>query len=232
MEYIKKQKLIIKKKQAEIDALAVAKQTSGAGGEVAGAAGGAVLFERLKPLFGDARRLRSAFLELADAGSPLSPWASCKESLRGQVLAYAASERKGLAKLKALLARTHSSQPEENIEDSKLLKKEQQMSKEELTQLKAREESELKDLQEVQRATSLESAFQYDTDRKIAEAVAAFIANRPEVNPETATPQEEENEARRRWRRCEYKWRFYFGSCRCTFRSYVTPGYTIRRPCA
>ena len=197
MEYIKKQKLIIKKKQAEIDGL-VASRVAEANDcqNIEGSSSSSACISEKVVLFGE--RIKSVMGKKYDLRDAFSKWTRAvlyglKKDANTQSLALAASEKR-VMKLKALLARTHSAN-QKNIEDSNALKREQQMSLEELKQLKAREESELKYLQEVQRASSLETAFQYDTDRQIQEAVANFIASRPEgilveaVNPQMeATP--------------------------------------------
>lgn len=172
MEYIKKQKVIIKKKQAEIDSLANSSQGIGDNPLEMRAM---LLGERLKAVFRLRRKLRNAFDQWRTK-SYSKCLSTTKEALSTQTAANAALEQR-VAKLKILLARTHSAN-QKNIEDSNALKREEKKSKEELLQLKMREESELKMLKEAQRASSLETAFKYDTERQIAEAVANVIATR------------------------------------------------------
>lgn len=97
-----------------------------------------------------------------------------------------------VSKLKILLARTHQAH-QKNIEDSNALKKEQLETSEQLRMIKSKEDSELSLLKEMMRASSIESAFQYDMDKKIEEAVTSWISNRDEENTNGNTPDNKEN---------------------------------------
>ena len=96
------------------------------------------------------------------------------KELEASIQANAAMEQR-IAKLKALLARTHQAN-QRNLEEFDNLKKTQKEAEGEMRSIDMKKDAELKSLKEVVRASSITNAFQYDIDILIQNAADSMIS--------------------------------------------------------
>lgn len=182
LEYIKKQKLKIKRLQTENEALVKVKVAeedgSNDGGNVerlcqqknkAAVANMLNLARYLSQLCKSAtpNSIQSAFSHWKVLNSLSRLEAVSKEMETAKAASTAMEQR--IAKLKALLARTHQAN-QRNLEEFDNLKKAQKNAEGELKNAEIKTNAELNSLKEVVRASSITSAFQYDIDILIQNA--------------------------------------------------------------
>jgi len=185
MEYIKKQKLKIKRLETENESLKAATVAAPAatvgGGPWANIASEPRSRQQLakcamKFFLGSVGKTRSG-QTAGDRRSAFEHWKYCTLLRRSEALAKdlaqsqaaTASMEQRIAKLKALLARTHQAN-QRNLEEFDNLRKAQKEAEGELKATEMKANAELTSLREVVRATSITTAFQYDIDILIQNA--------------------------------------------------------------